>query len=161
MNYGTCFDSQCPWDVIFKEDIPEEAFTTAKRFRIQSAFKVNNFDELGTALYLGFPVVSGIAINKRFNELDSEFSPPIIGPDEVTGGHALCHVGIKYSLHGYWLIDTMNSWSDKWGDKGYCYLKEEHWNEALGYGFDSFAIQSVIDDPVEVAEDTPNVPYRV
>jgi hypothetical protein len=151
-NTGTCLESQVPWDVIYKTQFPQEAFTTAKRYKALEVYKLSSYEELCTALILGFPCVSGIAVGKNFtmNQIASDGLAPL--PDTIAGGHAMCHIGLK-KLRNMWVIETQNSWGTTWGINGFCYLQKGHFNPNYGYGFDVYAIGSAIDDPEDVSDD--------
>lgn len=151
---GTCLLSQVGMDKIFKSQFPQEAFTTAKRFKLLSAYRCTNYDELCSALMLGFPVISGIAVGSNFTSIPRTGIAPI--PDRVVGGHCMCHIGLK-QIGGKWMIETQNSWSENWGMGGFCYLQEAAWHPRYGFGFDCWALTAVQDDPEDTRTDTPVV----
>ena len=153
---GTCYNSEVPDNMIFKSQFPSSASQTALRFKALEIYKLNSFEELCSALSLGIPCVSGIAVGRNFtrNQLDSNGLAPL--PDVIVGGHALCHTGLT-QLNGMWVVETFNSWGSSWGLNGYCFLQKGHWNPGYGFPFDSFAIYSVIDDPQD-KNDVPPQP---
>lgn len=152
---GTCLDRQVPYNMIFKQQFPQEAFETAKRFKAGEAYKLNSWEELCTALTLGIPCASGIAVGRNFvqGQLQSSGIAPL--PDSIVGGHCLAHIGLK-QINGIWVVETQNSWGTNWGMDGYCYLRKEHWSPGYGFPFDCFAIYSVADDTSDT-EDSPPV----
>ncbi len=149
---GTCFISQFGEDSLFTNQMSEEAKTTASRFRVLDAFKINSWIELGTALMLGFPVVCGLAVGNNFSHLDSNGVAPL--PDVVAGGHCLCNTGLK-KINGEWVLETQNSWGELWGMNGFCYLHRDHFSPRYHFPFDVFAVASVQDDPITEDEDPP------
>lgn len=153
---GTCFDNQVPYNMIFRQQFPQQAFQIAQRFKAQEAYKLNSWDELCTALSLGVPCASGIAVGRNFvrGQLDNNGVAPL--PDAIVGGHCLAHVGLK-NLNGVWLVETQNSWGTNWGNQGgFCYLRQEHWSPGYGFPFDCFAIYSVIEDVADTNDSPPD-----
>jgi hypothetical protein len=153
---GTCLDSQVPWNVIYKKNFPANSFETAKRFKALEVFKIRNFDELCTALTLGFPCISGIGVGDNFTkgQLKENGIAPL--PDVLVGGHAMCHTGLK-RLDNMWVLETQNSWGEGWGLGGFCYLQKGHFNPGYGYGFDVYAVASVIEDPEDQSDNLPPI----
>ena len=149
---GTCLFEQCGQNTIYMNQISAEAKKTASRFKVLEVYRVKNFDELGTAMMRGYPVVSGIAVGDNFGNLSSDGVAQL--PDRIAGGHALCHIGMK-NVNGKWVIDTQNSWGVRWGLDGFCFLQEGAWNQRYGFGFDAWAITAVADDPEETETDPP------
>jgi len=128
---GTCTNAECGTDQIYKQQIPQSAFKTAEKFKIEEAFLCRSFDELCEAINRGFPVAFGIMIGQNFNRLSADGIAPL--PDMIAGGHALAGVGLK-KHNGGWLIKTQNSWGTRWGINGFCYLTRGHFNNMVdGY----------------------------
>jgi hypothetical protein len=155
---GTCFDKQVPTDMIYKSQFPKAAFDTAKRFRALEAYKLKSFEDLCTALSLGVPCVSGIAVGQNFTRgiLKANGVAPM--PDTIVGGHAMAHLGLK-KIDGKFSVDTYNSWGASWGMNGWCYLQKEHWSPGFGFPFDAFAIYSVIDDSQDEDDSPPPITF--
>lgn len=151
---GTCLMSQVGQGTIYKSRFPSVAFTTAKRFKALSVYRLHSFDELCTAILRGFACISGIAVGTNFNNLSNEGICPL--PNKVAGGHALCHIGLK-KVQGKWVVETQNSWGRDWGLSGYCYLQEGAWDPRYGFPLDAWAITAVNDDPEESETDAPPV----
>lgn len=156
--YGICEEKFVGADKIYRQQFPSEAYGNARRFRVIEAYQVRNFAQLCTAISLGFPVVSGIYIGDNFSDLDADGIAPL--PDQVIGGHALCHVGLKYSKkRGLWLVRTRNSWGKEWGFQnsigrgGLCYLTEAHWARM---NLDAWAICGVFRDPEDADSAIPS-----
>lgn len=140
-----------PWELfpdktIWKQNIPDEAYAEAKRrFLVTDVYKCSSFDEIGTAIQLGWDVVYGISVGTSFNDLNADGVP---GFGLSRGGHALTDgEGMKKGSKGNWLVKTRNSWRESWGLNGFCYLSEDHFSRS-GY-IDAFAIRSLITDPEE------------
>ncbi len=142
--YGTCLQSQFGENEIFMSQMPAAAQQTALRFRVGTAYKINSWDELGTAITQGLVVVSGLAVGQNFSNLDSNGVVPL--PDTVIGGHCMASYGLK-QINGVWVVKTRNSWGTSWGLNGDCYLQQGIYDPQYGFPFDAFAIGGVIDDP--------------
>lgn len=149
--YGTCFMEQFGENQIYLRDLSKEAQTTALRFRVENAYKINSWAQMGSALSIGMVVVSGFAVGHNFSKLDSAFVAPL--PDTIAGGHCVAHIGLK-KIRGVWMVDSQNSWASSWGDGGYFYMQQAAWNQR-GFGFDAFAIIGVLDDPGDKTDDPP------
>lgn len=138
---GICLEDEVPEGMIYRSRFPVSAFDTARRFRLSMAYHCRTFDEIGSALQLGFIPVYGIQVGPDFGQLDEEGVAPVGG----RGGHCLFGRGMKLSRQGEWLIETQNSWGERFGLHGACYLREAH----FGDDCDAFAIQATCEDPQE------------
>lgn len=145
---GTCKKSEIPNGAMFRYQFPQTAYTSAGNYKIFDAFRCPTFDEICSAISLGFPTVLGIWVGNNFPRLDSEGVAPL--PAGGGGGHALLGMGLKKSQKYGWVIKIQNSWGGTFGSamgmKGHCYLRREHFDNQV----DSFAIQviaDVINDP--------------
>lgn len=151
---GMVDDSQVPHGVYRKGQIPAGCDDTAKRFRLRQAYELNSFDDLGTALMLGYTLYFGINVGQRFGNLDTGGVPGVGG----WGGHALHGCGLvkvlSGSYQGRWAIRTQNSWSTAYGQQGFCNLVEEHFH---GSAFGAYAVKGLNDDP----QDSTNPPVLV
>lgn len=142
LQYGCCLESEFPEGHIYKSQIPQSAYQTASsRFKVLELYHCANFDEIGTAVQLGWDVVYGITVGTGFNNLNSDGVP---GGGFPRGGHALCDAeAMKKASNGEWLIKTRNSWTTQWGLNGFCYLNEGF----LSGNVDAYAIRVVMLDP--------------
>lgn len=132
---------------IYKNGITDAAVEEAKsRFLTMDVYKCASFDEIMTAVILGWDVVYGITVGSGFNDLDSDGVP---GYGFARGGHALTDSEEIKQRAGSsdWLLGTRNSWNVRWGLNGFCYLSEKHF-DITGY-IDAYAIRSVMTDPKE------------
>lgn len=150
--YGTCFMSEVGEDIVLRNQIPATANETAKRFKVFEAYKINNFEELGSAIQRGLVVVSGFAVGNNFSQISSEGVAPL--PNSVAGGHCTAQIGMKKSSSGDWIIESQNSWGN-WALGGYYYMQRGAWNPMYGFPFDAFAIGGVLDDPQDTDTDVP------
>ena len=101
---------------------PDECYTNAdksiKRYQslYQSAYAIMY------AISQNKMVTFGTLIHENFNDLDENFVVPAPKGD-VIGGHALSCTGFDASKK---LFKIVNSWGNKWGDNGCCYMRFEH-----------------------------------
>jgi len=110
----------------------------AKKYRITESYDCTNFDEICSAILSGFAVSYGIPVTRGFVEDVSKdgFVPEKVV--NVVGLHALLGVGLKQH-NGQWWIETQNSWGEKWGKSGTCYVPESYFKTR--YGVDAWAIR--------------------
>jgi hypothetical protein len=146
--YGTCLKDDIPRGAMFKNQFPQKAFENAKRFRLSMAFRCDDFEDCCAAITLGFVCPLGILVGDNFPNLDSQAVAPL--PRGGGGGHALLGIGLKKSSRYGWLIKLQNSWGRRFGINGYCYIHKGHFQHMRP---DAFAIQAIIDDPLD---NTPN-----
>ncbi len=142
IQYGICQKENLPNGVMFKNQFPQTAYTNATRFKLAQAYRCPTFNDICSALSLGFVTPLGIMVGNNFPQLDSEGVCPL--PAGGGGGHAILGVGLKKSQRYGWLIKIMNSWSSRFGMNGYAYIHKGHFQSMMP---DAFAIQAVIDDP--------------
>jgi hypothetical protein len=132
---GVCLESTVGPKAIYPRQYDaEKAKAEAARFRVEQAYKLDSFDEIGSAVQRGFAVAFGIEIGNAF-----EPGPDGVVPDRRGGGggHCMCAVGVK-QVNGRWYLLVVNSWSTRWGNKGYCLIPESYFT---GY-VDAFAVQA-------------------
>lgn len=143
MRYGTCLKNDLEPGIMFQHQFPQKAFENAKRFRLVQAFKCNNFEDICSAITLGFVCPLGIYVDQNFSRLDNEgvAGTPSGGQG---GGHCILGMGLKKSSRYGWCIKIQNSWDTRYGINGYAYIHKGHFQKMNP---DAFAIQSIIDDP--------------
>lgn len=142
MTTGIGLMSDVPESLIYDRQISAEAKAKYSRFRVLDAYHCSTFDEIGSALQLGFTVSYGITLAANFNNLDSE---GVAGHGwGVLGGHCMAGFGTKKLNSGKWAIRNRNSWG-QWGQNGNCFLVEEH----FGRDCDAFAIRAAMFDPMD------------
>lgn len=139
-NTGVCPETEWPYDISKFEEKPTEfCYTDASTHCAKKVQKVaQNSDSLKAALAMNLPVIFGFTVYESFEKVKSDGDVPY--PDTETekelGGHAVSLVGCRTNDEGKteWIV--RNSWSEKWGDKGYCYFSEKHLLDAdLCHGF--------------------------
>lgn len=140
--YGLCTESEIPGDgsVKFQRQFSDQAFDVAKRFKIKLSEKVRSFNDMLSSVQLGFPVVFGIDLGRRFSPDSQGFVPDQWGGG---GGHCMFCLGTKKSSSGRWYADVQNSWGN-WGLRGSCFMPDSYFD-----GFDGFRIEVSEEDPQE------------
>lgn len=85
----------------------------------------------------GKPVVIGVEI--KYNFLDLKKENPVWDPSKgltlFAGGHAMCLIGYD---EGKQAFEVLNSWGEKWGNDGYCWIKYEDYGKYCKYGYQLF-----------------------
>lgn len=145
---GVCLESTVPPNMAFQRNFPSGWKDEAARFKIARAYSLDTFDEMMTAVQLGFAVSYGIEIGGRFDPGSDGFVPSRRGGG---GGHCMATIGTRLR-NGTWYSKTQNSWSRQWGANGICYMDESYFPD----GMDAWAVQVDAEDPQE-----PNVPPKV
>lgn len=144
---GVCPDGGVEPGTIQQNKFPSVAYDDARRFRIFEAYQCGSFEEVCSAITLGFPVALGVKVGTNFAGLDEEGVAPL--PKGFGGGHAIAGIGLKRSSKYGWVVKIQNSWGRNFGLGGCCYLRKEHFSAMHP---DAFAIQAIFDDPLD---DTP------
>lgn len=121
--HGTCPEAECPWNCIYRSEIPASADRSAGRFKILEAYRVDHFDELVSGLQLGFIGVGAVQVGGRFADLDAD---GVAGFDRGPGNHAVCFDGVRRLASGEWVVDLPNSWGLDFGRHGRCYVTRRH-----------------------------------
>lgn len=143
--FGCCLKEDLPLKVTFRRQLPAKAIENAKRFKLLKAYLCNNFEQICSAITLGFVVPLGIWVDNNFAKLDKEgISGTPVG--RSGGGHAILGMGLKKSKRYGWVIKIQNSWGERFGMKGFSYIHKGHFERMHP---DAFAIQSVNDDPLD------------
>lgn len=126
--FGICKHKDFPYLGDYKElkekikDLPKNIFDYAKKYRIDSYYKIDKDDNDKTmqVLYeLELPVIFSIPLYTNWNYA---FDGVVFSPSGVyTGGHLVHVIGWKnIDNKMYWVVH--NSWGKYAGDNGYYYL---------------------------------------
>ncbi|ORZ29940.1 hypothetical protein BCR44DRAFT_100395, partial [Catenaria anguillulae PL171] len=100
----------------------ERALQGARQFtRFQYLAVAQNELEIKKCLKDGFPISFGAMIFTSFMSLQASRTGviPMPGSDRQVGGHAMTIVGYDDAKRHFIVC---NSWSQKWGDGGFCYM---------------------------------------
>lgn len=150
MENGVGLMSDVPESVIYERQISAAAKAKYKRFRVAAAYHVETFDEIVSALLLGFMVSFGITIGSGFNRPGKDGL--IESGGFPLGGHCMCAYGLKHLADGRWVPVVRNSWGDDFGDGGDCLLPDGHFK---GRNLDAFAIKTASSDPEDPDKPPP------
>jgi C1A family cysteine protease len=141
--YGTCPEAMHPYLAAADQTTPAnitkylsnlpsaEAMTAATANKIGVAKPVRDLNGFKSALAAGQPVAFGIAVFKSFMSPEAKTTGVIPMPasnEEMLGGHAILAVGYDDAKK---VVVFRNSWSPKWGDKGYGYLPYDYFKKDL------------------------------
>jgi C1A family cysteine protease len=121
---GVCPESEWPYDIAkFAKKPPAQAAKDALKNQALAYQRVmQTLSQMKGCLAAGYPFVFGFTVYESFESdaVAKTGKVSIPGPKEKTlGGHAVLAVGYDDAKQA---VIVMNSWSDKWGDKGYFYL---------------------------------------
>lgn len=102
-----------------------DLYTMASNNRIDGFYRISsNGDkmiyQIETAIRANHPVVFAMNVDRTFTEYrggDVVFSEM----DGSIGGHAMILVGVRSGNKGKEFL-VRNSWSERWGDKGHCWM---------------------------------------
>lgn len=99
---------------------PDEAYESARSWRLGSYYAVHSLTDLKRALYEHKPVVGGMLCYSNMNSYSTWQSGVIPEPSgSIDGGHAICFTGYDDEKR---LVQFINSWGSYWGDEGFGYL---------------------------------------
>ncbi len=123
---GTCLEAEVGWDQIYPNQIPASARTTAERFKLEEAYRVDTFEEAASALQCpDFVLVYAVHVGGTFDRLDAD---GVVGLDRGPGNHAVHACGMSRSNRWGWQLDGFNSWGETWGDNGRFRSAKAHWD---------------------------------
>ena len=116
---GVCQEKFWPYLPHQKTKAQEGAISNAKKFRIITYARILNLNELRLSLATKGPSVIGVEVFEGMMETKTGLVPLPKKNETALGGHAICLVGYDDKKKN---IKFKNSWSDKWGQKGYGFL---------------------------------------
>jgi C1A family cysteine protease len=121
---GACNETEWPYDVSrFTVKPSDQCYKDALLDRALKYQSIShNLNQMKACLASGYPFVFGFTVYESFES--SEVAQTGIVPmpqyeEQVLGGHAVVAVGYNDAQR---VFIVRNSWSDQWGDKGYCYM---------------------------------------
>lgn len=127
VKYGVVPEYTWPYKVEkFAEQPPRELYSRALKYQALSyrRLKDNSIGEMLECLEQGYPFIFGLQIYDSFVycKKDGIIKLPDREKEFLHGGHCMMCVGWKWIGPNNKYFIVQNSWSDKWGDKGYCYI---------------------------------------
>jgi C1A family cysteine protease len=141
--YGACPEAMHPYIAAADQTDPAkiraylstepsaEAFKAALANRIKTAAQIRDLDGFKKAIAAGKPVIFGIVVYKSFMNPEVKTTGVVPMPasnEQRLGGHAILAVGYDDAKQQ---VLFRNSWSEKWGDKGYGYLPYTYFKSSL------------------------------
>ena len=138
---GTILFERFPQDRIYLSQLPSNWKDEAKRFKIEDAYVTPSFDEIASAIQLGYVCVIGVNVGNNFDPN----SQGIAGVSYGQGNHCVLADGMR-QINGKWYLDVQNSWGTSWGDNGRYLQGEAHFQNGLDAS-DFYAIRSAVEDP--------------
>ena len=125
MTYSACGENNWPYVVSqFAQKPPKSCYTAALQHRHLKAGSIpSNAKAIKACLAAGHPISFGAALYESFMSDTTAQTGIVPMPKEATeervGGHCMTIVGYDDSKSAFLVA---NSWSDKWGNKGYCWF---------------------------------------
>ena len=116
---GVCQEKFLSYTPHKKSKPQKDAISDAKRFRIITYARILNLTELRLNLYTKGPCVIGVEVFKGMMQTKNGLISLPKRNETALGGHAICVVGYDDEKK---LVKFKNSWSAKWGKKGYGFL---------------------------------------
>jgi hypothetical protein len=155
--YGTCSQDAAPMHLLFPNQLSQVEYANAIKHKIVEAYQCVTFDDICAALSKGFPVPFGIYVGNNFDQVDRDLICPL--PDGGGGGHCMLALGLKNHPRWGWIIKLVNSWGITFGDKGFAYIRQAHFDRRV----DAFAIEAITPDsnnepPIAKATNEPIKP---
>ena len=145
IRHGFVPESSWPYiDENFAKKPSKECFSVAKKYKQKLAYTRldNDVESMIYVLDEGYPFVIGVFVTKQW------FSPDCIrtgnlemieSEEDILGGHAVVCVGYDLAKRVFIL---RNSWGNKWGDNGYCYIPFDYLSHQE-YALDAFVLRCV------------------
>ena len=144
---GVCPETLWPYDITqFTVKPKYECYEMAKHHRsIQYKRVLPTLEQLKSGLSNGFPIVFGFIVYESFESEETAKTGIVKMPEQsekVLGGHAVTLVGYDDTKGTF---KVRNSWSAKWGDKGYCYFPYDYITDS-NLCSDFWTVQKINDD---------------
>ena len=140
-DYGVCSETLWPYDITKYNVRPNEAcYVDAVPRRIPRYIRLQNIDEMISAINAEHPVVCGMTIFESFmnlNENNAVVTTTVTG-DYSVGSHAVAIIGYRQNER---LFIAKNSFGAAWGARGYFYIPYDYVRD---YAFESW----IFDIPV-------------
>lgn len=138
---GVCLESQMPPSKIWERDVTPEAKATRAKYRALECYIAETFQEIGSAIQMGFIPIFAVMVGSNFTHLDGD---GIAGFSNGPGNHAVHADGLRKLPSGIWVLDMPNSWGVSFGQKGRCFLTQRHVESVQQ---DCYVIRAAMEDP--------------
>jgi hypothetical protein len=154
------YDPLCP------NEIDNGLMKQAESYRIENyAHLFDSYDAEETilnstkkALSEGNPVVIGMVVPESFQVCREDLWTPTANEQanpNVGGGHAMCVIGYDNNKYGG-AFEIMNSWGEKWGNKGFVWVKYNDYARFTRYAFEMINNINPTPAPVVVVVPPPS-----
>ena len=123
---GLAPESTVDYGIINPTRLSPTAYAQALNFTCEVGTPLDTWEQIMSAVQLKLGGVNlSIRVGGRF-DLDSE---GVVSLSRGTGNHAICagH-GAKRLRNGEWAIKWQNSWTHTWGDHGFAWYTQQHWD---------------------------------
>ena len=120
---GICQEQFWPYQPHQQDKPKQGAQANAKKFRVITYARILNLNELRLSLFSKGPAVLGIEVFEGMMKTKTGIVPLPKKNDVALGGHAIAACGYDDKKKS---IKFKNSWSTKWGNKGFGYLSYEY-----------------------------------
>lgn len=114
-------------------EAPKKALRYAKNWKIGSYARLRTLDEMLTSLHTLGPLFAALVLHDSFFETGKDGVVPAPRGQEA-GGHAMGIVAASQSRRAFL---TQNSWSERWGWNGFCWIGFDHF---LGVPSEAWAV---------------------
>jgi C1A family cysteine protease len=118
-NKGVCQEKFWSYRPHQKDKPKKGAAVNAKKFCVKTYARILNLNELRMSLAHKGPCVIGVEVFAGMMETKTGVVPMPVKNETALGGHAICPIGYDDKKK---VIKFKNSWSNKWGQKGYGFL---------------------------------------
>lgn len=149
---GLAPEDQVSYGVINPTKLSRKAYDIATNFKAEVSVALTSWEEIMSAVQLR---LGGVNLSVRAGGVWSPDSEGVVPVLRGSGNHAICagH-GAKRLQDGRWAIKWQNSWTDKWGQHGYAWYTQDHWDQQ------SYKEAFVVRTPVENPTDDSTPPER-
>jgi hypothetical protein len=120
--HGICLASTFPEDHTYAPAASSPAYAEAALYKLDDAYQIATWEELGTALHKGFQVESSVMVGRDFMNMDADGFVPV---DGGPGNHAVFSGGIR-RFKGKVGAKTRTSWGPTALDHGNFFIGKDH-----------------------------------
>lgn len=126
--YGACNETIWPYNFIkFAKKPPTECYEDAKKYKYFAYFSIaNNLNQIKQCLSQKNVVTFGAKLFDSFMSEHTRTTGIVAMPKEhegSIGGHSMCIVGYNDETK---MFAVANSWSEEWGNNGFCFMPYDY-----------------------------------
>jgi hypothetical protein len=130
--YGCALEADLPLHGPLWQGTAQDFYTKAARFKIRSYHNLGvNLTIWRKWLATNGPIITRLTTDSAWMNAGSDGELERYRRETAGGGHAVCVVG--YRRDGTFII--RNSWSEKWGDKGFAYASADYIKAGFSEGY--------------------------